>query len=192
MVLVIRSRVHLIHSRVPLASAPWAMRSGNVTTDFRCGGRRLRTGCNHTIGGYNQVVAATRRRSLWCTPSLRSNWRSVETEPEYSYRCTSSLRSNQESVEAEPLLPKSHRPDKCTVSRCDKRAGRVRRDAQRHGLTVSGLTLRDRPLRRRARGDRFSDALIAREGNSHRNRCWAVAMWALTVVGRTPSRNAAF
>ena len=54
--------------------------TSGVTTDLRSGAPRPRVGCNQVIGGANQVVVATRRRSLWCTPSLRCNQRSVEKE----------------------------------------------------------------------------------------------------------------
>lgn len=66
-------------------------------------GDDIRLGANRVKGEGNQVAVATRRRSLWCTPSLRSN---------------------QPFTATEQLSPHAHRPHKRTVSRNGETAGR--------------------------------------------------------------------
>jgi hypothetical protein len=63
----------------------------------------IRLGANQVSGEDNQVVVATRRRSLWCTPSLRYD---------------------QPFTTTEQLSPHSHRSHKRTVSRNGEAAGR--------------------------------------------------------------------
>jgi hypothetical protein len=76
-------------------------------------GDDIRLGANRVKGEGNQVAVATRRRSLWCTPSLRSN---------------------QPFTTTEQLSPHSHRPHKRTVSRNGETAGRGDATARAHSL----------------------------------------------------------